>query len=62
MFHEIGVRLLFSLSIPIKINSGEITTMLTLTMLDVFGHLSFALIAVSYAVKDMLVLRAISVA
>ena len=29
--------------------------MLTLTMLDVFGHLSFALIAVSYAVKDMLV-------
>tara|TARA_B110000091_G_C13667618_1_gene412352 strand:- start:156 stop:911 length:756 start_codon:yes stop_codon:yes gene_type:complete len=62
MFHEIGVRLLFKLSLSIKINSGEITTMLTLTMLDVFGHLSFALIAVSYAVKDMLVLRAISVA
>ena len=36
--------------------------MLTLTLVDVFGHLSFALIAVSYAVKDMLVLRAISVA
>ena len=62
MFHEISICLLFSLSISIKTISGEITTMLTLTMLDVFGHLSFALIAVSYAVKDMLVLRAISVA
>jgi hypothetical protein len=36
--------------------------MFTLTMVDVFGHLSFALIAVSYAVRDMLVLRVISVA
>ncbi len=36
--------------------------MFTLTMVDAFGHLSFALIAVSYAVRDMLVLRVISVA
>lgn len=36
--------------------------MLTFTLVDFFGHFSFALIAVSYAVRDMLVLRAISVA